>query len=1030
MERGMKVSTWLKLAAVGLLVLAVFAVMKLWGHYTSEPVLRRLVGSGIRSATDAEVRIGSISLGLDGKLRAGDVAVTPAGRETPLIAAAQVELALDRTALATLKAVPESMVIADPRVALVYREDEGVWNFQSLQLKKAEGTAPPGEVLLGGCIIRNATISIDRPDLFADGKARSYDGLNVELRPAYGSSTTWELEGDIRGGALSGTALDGWLAFSEGLALNLSARAPDLLADEALFAAIPSVGQVIWDMLQPTGPLACEAHVSSRPGADRVDYSIHVQLKGNRLMTQFFPVPFSSAVGGVDVRPGLVRFDNVAALVDPSEWEGESAGDVPVETIASGTFNLQTGGMLLRVQASDLPLCQRVFEAIPGAGEQIWQKLKPDGKADVALTVSKPSHGEQTSFRAVVSLNGASFRIAGLPFPLVEVVGTVEADDQRVELHDLKGAVAVGGAGMEAALPPSFALSGIWDTHTGAYRLSVQCDGLPMTRDLVTSIPQVGERLWEELRPEGEADLSLALDRPPGGGEPRIRAAVEFRDAAFSLRDVPLPLVGVTGKAEVDGGLVRLREVEGLLRQDEGGGPSARFKLNGVYDSGGRQTRLVVGLGDLVVDQDLLEDMGALSEGAEHPVRPHVRVSGTVTLWDNPDRDALDYLLDVDLRAGEIQTAFSPLVITGLGGVVRATPEKVWLRDVFGSLYDGSVKTQQGYGSGRVKLNGSYSLERKEARIELEARNVCLTREMVRGIPRVGERIWDLIEPEGVVTITGRVLYRGRGEEPLSYLLGADLKDVSLRLSPAPVPLHSVFGQVLVTEDHAASSNITGIACGGRFLGAARVDYGDKERQGVYKANLEFRKVDLKGLMEALTGQGKDMGGELQGMVDVQGKLTDTQDIVASGSVRLSKGHLWQTPFFLRLVDVLHLSRPGKRGAFEEGEMSFSISKGVLTIHDYELVGGGMEMTGYGTVRLPGGELDMTVVLATSPRKKGGIPILSNALRTIIRGVEKQLIKIRVGGTVKEPEFQAQVLPKLTRPIESLRDLLFGRPEE
>ena len=91
----------------------------------------------------------------------------------------------------------------------------------------------------------------------------------------------------------------------------------------------------------------------------------------------------------------------------------------------------------------------------------------------------------------------------------------------------------------------------------------------------------------------------------------------------------------------------------------------------------------------------------------------------------------------------------------------------------------------------------------------------------------------------------------------------------------------------------------------------------------------------------------------------------------------------------------------------------------------FELTGAGLSVSGYGTIETETRELDMTVVAIGAPEGKG-IPILSDVVGWLLKGIERQLVRIDVTGTTDAPKYTSQVLTKVTWPLRSLRTVLFS----
>jgi hypothetical protein len=122
------------------------------------------------------------------------------------------------------------------------------------------------------------------------------------------------------------------------------------------------------------------------------------------------------------------------------------------------------------------------------------------------------------------------------------------------------------------------------------------------------------------------------------------------------------------------------------------------------------------------------------------------------------------------------------------------------------------------------------------------------------------------------------------------------------------------------------------------------------------------------------------------------------------------------------LIDVLHLSSPGQYGHFDKGKMRCTFNADSVQIQSLRVTSPAAELTGQGTVGLDKGKLDLSMVAATLP--KGGLPVIGQALRVVLRPIERQLVRVEVTGTLSEPEYSPKMLQNVTRPITGLFGLI------
>jgi hypothetical protein len=147
----------------------------------------------------------------------------------------------------------------------------------------------------------------------------------------------------------------------------------------------------------------------------------------------------------------------------------------------------------------------------------------------------------------------------------------------------------------------------------------------------------------------------------------------------------------------------------------------------------------------------------------------------------------------------------------------------------------------------------------------------------------------------------------------------------------------------------------------------------------------------------------------------------------------LTDGRLWEGPFFATVSAMLGISIP-KGGGFDQGKVQFKVLDDGYEIQSFQITSYDTELTGNGKVGKDGA-LDLIMVAATRPRS-GGIPFLSYAVyavRVVLAGVEKEIVKFHVTGPLGSPTLEPVVFKPLKKSVSALWDILlwpFGGTSE
>lgn len=677
---------------------------------------------------------------------------------------------------------------------------------------------------------------------------------------------------------------------------------------------------------------------------------------------------------------------------------------------------------------SGLSADEAFWQQIP-FGRRVWNDYRLEGGLALQGAVTSRSEG-RVGYSFKVRLTQGGLRTKFFPARLSSVNGLLEITNTSVVIKDVTGVIPAEEFGQEAGEVPAtqVRVNGAFQTAGGGGSCTVEATGLPLCRASIEAIPGVGPDLWERLRPAGRTRLTLTLTKP-GPGEPmRFAAVAELRGVTLRPGELPLPLEQVSGTVVADSSGVRLRDLRGVIVQPDGGqggASAAPFVVDGFVDRDRRDSVLSVRVRNLRTDEELVKAVPGVGGQIWETLRPEVNLDAAIVLRDAPDSDRMSYAALIECHGGRLGPQFLSMPLTDAAGTIRAEAGKVLVEH-----FTATIVTDEQAGGGTqtsstVELRGTFEPQADRAEFYVTVRDLVLSEELLKAVPRVGERVWEEVQPQGVASLNGKVFYDGRDETPLHYFIDMDLRDVALLPKLLPVPIEAFSGQLLITEQRAISNDFTGITCGGDFNGALIVYYGAETELPSYGARASFNNLELARLVERLAGEETGVSGRLTGTVALGGMVGEPESTSGKGTIALTEGHLWQTPFFVKTLNVLHLGMPGDKKTPARGEMRFALRGDEVTIGAFDLTGGGLNISGYGAVWLDG-RLGLTMVAIGAPEQGGGIPIVSPVVGWLLQAVESQLVRLDVSGTIQEPVFKSQVLSTITWPLASLRSVLFS----
>lgn len=724
----------------------------------------------------------------------------------------------------------------------------------------------------------------------------------------------------------------------------------------------------------------------------------------------------------------------------------------------------------LTIRADHMEVGEDLWGLIP-FGRRIWRDFKPAGMASCAVRVE--IEGRESHVAVAAHMEDCTGKIAYYPVPVRSVSGTIIVTEDMAVVQSAEGVVDLADLGMEAAgrMPARVRVNGRFGFY-GETNFVVEINGVPLTRQAVETIPadygggevrRTGLEIWDRLRPSGTAGLNLMIRTHADGRDAEVVAVTDvwgahvdalLSEGEASNGDPPrrLRTEGVTGRVVYAGGMVHLRNVQAWALPPyaaEDDPQRVRISVNGVYDPSGQATALDVKAEDVRTNESFVELVPELGRIWEH-VRPEINMDVEASVRAGNAR------LVVDVHGGTAITDEYPVPLEQITGSMVARVGKDGISLAVERLH-ALLPAANGRGgaaqrAGSLEVSGLAQLEKQHYELSFHAENVVLSERLLtaRKADDFGTRLWQMTHPDGTVSVTGRFVYDGSTETGASRFRSfadIDLKDVSGGLdkklvegtAKGRIPFAGAAGHLLVSEGRAVCNQVTGIICGGRFDGSVVAYYGAGVSGLSYGATLHVSDVQLEEVMRQLApANGKTtVKGLVDGTIDLGGVVdlkpaggqnsgqTPHRGTVARGKVTLSKARLWETPVFAQLLPLLHLSVPDRdkeRGG--AGNAEFRYIDGTLYVDRFSFSGGGLNFTGSGTIGADRTlKLDM-VAIGAKEDDRARIPVLSDVVGWVVSGVESQLFRVEIRGTLDKPEYNLRVVSALTAPLRGLGNIL------
>ena len=151
--------------------------------------------------------------------------------------------------------------------------------------------------------------------------------------------------------------------------------------------------------------------------------------------------------------------------------------------------------------------------------------------------------------------------------------------------------------------------------------------------------------------------------------------------------------------------------------------------------------------------------------------------------------------------------------------------------------------------------------------------------------------------------------------------------------------------------------------------------------------------------------------GVIEGAFAMTGETGDPVSRTGRGSVQVTGGRVLALPGILQLIEFSNLQPPLGEN-LSAAQASFYIEGPTLTFEQVSVFSSSVEIFGYGTMTMPGRDLEMQF----NSRSVNPIPVVSR----LLEGLRDELITTRVRGTPGELELTTEQLPGAKRIIRSI----------
>ncbi len=819
---------------------------------------------------------------------------------------------------------------------------------------------------------------------------------------------------------------------------TLTIEAFDLPFDDTLHKALTAEWKKTYEELRPQGTAAVQCSVTSPSGsAENFHYRFLIRPEGASFQHKDFPHRITDVRGDILVdEAGTVSFRDLRGRL----------GAIPLQFL--GTVRPGPRGPVLdiAVVAEKVELSPAVKAYLPPEACAVYDALDPRGKVSFTWRLTTdPATGAPRRSSEAVCLQDCSVQHKLFPVRITGLMGRVAVDEEgRTTFTGMKG--RLGNAVVEA-VAGECAPGGL-----GALSFTIRASALDLNDAIRNAIPESWRKVWDDVRPSGEAAVEYQYTGNPKEPEkPEQRVTVEPSDGAFCYRRFPLPVNEVTrGKVVFhQDGSATINNLQGKVR-----GKAVTLSGKVAVGPEGPVLHLDAAADELVLDDELRRALPPEWQEMWDSLRLGGKIGATATGSIKMGKaDWESFRLNATLRGCEATWRALPVRLTGLRGRAEYADGQVTLIDVVGEC---AVAEQ-------VELNGR--VPRKGVpggRLQISAQNVRLVPEFFAALPPEVKKAAEALELRGSADAKLTVSPAAGASDATDCFGEVRLRECSFRrthqfqqvsgnirvdkgvicddgrhsleggldlrkmvVGKAKLVLTEIRGayaytRTPATKDKAVAqppqavesrlvlSDVTSSFYGGRLDARVELDLGGT---GAFAARMNLSGADFKVFCKEALGSDAPVTGRLNVRLEFPpGTLKGEKGLVGDGNASLERGDLGQLPLAAAVLNAFSLRSPLDR-SITDATATFGIASDHLVLKQLELSGQERVLAGQGTVGFDG-SLNLQLTTPQAGRS------LLDVVRFVPNLIRESLVQVDARGTLSQPDFRVVGVPAMGQLVE------------
>jgi len=473
---------------------------------------------------------------------------------------------------------------------------------------------------------------------------------------------------------------------------------------------------------------------------------------------------------------------------------------------------------------------------------------------------------------------------------------------------------------------------------------------------------------------------------------------------------------------------------EGFVRENPFIGTTVSGQAN--FDTG--ELYFDIHIPRVMFTEELSDMIPIIGDKVRQDWQPSGLGAGRIYIFQESDDDPLNYHVIVDANNMKCRPKFMPLLCEKISGRIEVINDQILMKNLRGVIAkeggildldlpdSGPLETPSESASARetmpscITLNGRFDPKKSSGMLQISGDDITVTEPIIEAIPLIGKEVWQKYRPTGQVSFDSRILLSPPSGIPQSYTADVIVNDGGIVAEWFPIPITGMHGRMRFSEQGFPMVDIEGRACSGiiNYTGSILTLTPGSTR---FEGRVNVTKANLAELLKYTSSRDRNMSGYLTGSATIVGMSDkmETLDIIGRGEV--TDGYIADIPGLLTVLSLLKFSIP-KKEAFHSARAEFYTSNRVIHIQSLVINSPSVTLSGAGTVSFDH-KINMELI-AASPTETGGVPLLSEAFNFFVGGIQKALIRVRITGTLEEPEVRKEVFQPVKEGVEGVFGVL------